>query len=156
MKRFTFALAAALILGALAISLPRFGSEVQATPVASPAGGTFGDACRNVTFKFKNEHNSGGKIKFQRIKYFNQANGDWQTEDVNNVECNQGATCATNGNNLRDSEGERLTKFRLIYKYLPTGAGANWSDEVESGVFEPNTPTCNANRQYGGSHWVIR
>jgi len=158
MRRITFALAIALILGALTISLPKFKSNVQANPVANPMAVSFGDACQNVRFKFTNKHHSGGKIRFQRIRYYNKANGNWQTEDVNNADCNQNATCTTTGNNLRDSEGEDLTKFRLVYKYLPTGAGANWSDEVESGDLAPTNPVCNANKTYGpGSQgWVIR
>jgi hypothetical protein len=118
----------------------------------------FGDACQNVSFKFTNRHNSGGQIKFQRIRYRNQANGDWQTEDINNITCNQGSTCTTTGNRLRDSEGENLTQFRLVYKYKPTGAGANWSDEVESSILRPTNATCRANKTYGpGSEgWVIR
>ncbi|MCI0391476.1 MAG: hypothetical protein MOB07_22265 [Acidobacteria bacterium] len=158
MKRITFTLALGLILSALAISVAKFESNVQANPVAIPAAVPFGDACQNVSFKFTNRHDSGGQIKFQRIKFLNRANGNWQTEDVNNVVCNQGATCTTTGNRLRDAEGEDLTKFRLVYKYKGTGAAANWSDEVQSGVLEPTNPTCNANKTYGpGSEgWVIR
>ena len=158
MKRVTFAVAAGLIFSSVAISLQSPQSSVHANPIARTAGAPAGDACRNVSFKFTNSHSSGGQIKFQRIKYFNQANGNWQTEDVTNVVCNQGGTCSTNGNNLRDSEGEALTRFRLVYKYKPTGAGANWSDEVESAVFEPGNSTCRANKTYGpGSQgWVIQ
>lgn len=147
-----FAFASALVVSAFTISLPNLESNVQASPAP------FGDACRNISFKFTNRHNSGGQIKFQRIKYFNQANGQWQTEDVNNLICNQGGTCVTNGNNLRDSEGENLTRFRLVYKYKPTGAGANWSDEVETGDFTPGNAQCRANKTYGpGSDgWVVR
>src|SRR5262245_9131902 len=117
MKRIMFALATALILGALAISLSKVDSNVQASPITKPVTVALGDACQNVRFKITNQHHECGQIKFQRIKYFNKANGAWQTEDVNNAVCNQGATCSTTGNNLRDSEGEDLTKFRLVYKF---------------------------------------
>jgi hypothetical protein len=158
MKRVTFAVAAGLIFSSLTISLSSPQSSVQAKPVSKTAGAPVGDACRNVAFKFTNRHNSGGQIRFQRIRFFNQANGDWQSEDVPNITCNQGATCTTNGNNLRDSEGENLTQFRLVYRYKPTGPGANWSDEVETGIFRPTNSTCRANKTYGpGSDgWVIQ
>jgi hypothetical protein len=151
-----FAFVSALIVSAFAVSLPNLESNVQAKPLSEPA--PFGDACRNVSFKFTNEHRSGGQIRFQRIKYYNQANGQWQTEDVPNTTCPQGSTCVTNGNNLRDSEGENLTKFRLVYKYKPASAGANWSDEVETGDLIPGNAQCRANKTYGpGSDgWVVR
>lgn len=157
MRRMMFALAAPLILGALTISLPQLESKAEASPVAEPVV-VFGDACRRVSFKFTNRHNSGGQIKFQRIRYYNRANGRWQSEDVSNLICNQGQTCTTNNNNLRDSEGEDITKIRLVFKYKPASAGANWSDEVQTGDLIPTNPTCNADRTYGpGSEgWVIR
>jgi hypothetical protein len=158
MKRILFALTAGIILSGLAISLLKFESNVHANPAAEPAAVPFGDACKNIRFKFTNQHHEGGQIQFQRIKYFNKANGSWQTEDVNNAICNQGATCTTTGNNLRDSEGEDLTKFRLVYKFKGKGAAANWSDEVESGDLAPTNPTCTANKTYGpGSQgWLIK
>ena len=156
MKRITFAIAVALILGAITIALPKLKSDVQANPVTKPAAPQIGpNACRSVTFRFRNNHRFGGRIRFQRIRYFRQANG-WQTEDVNNVECPNGATCETTNNNLRNSDGERLTRFILIYRYLPAGPAANWSGEVESGVFEPDQPVCTADRTYGGTQWAIR
>jgi hypothetical protein len=157
MKRIPFALAAGLIFFA-AMSLSKNESSLQANPVAKAAAVPLGDACQNVSFKFTNRHRSGGQIKFQRVQYKNRANGNWQTEDVNNVVCNQGATCTTSNNNLRDSEGEDLTRFRLVYKYKGTGAAANWSDEVSSVELTPTNPTCRANKTYGpGSEgWVIR
>jgi hypothetical protein len=140
------------------MSLSKNESGLQANPVAKAAAVPFGDACKRVSFKFTNRHNSGGQIKFQRIQYRNSVNTDWQTEDVNNVVCNQGATRTTSNNNLRDSEGVNLTKFRLVYKYKGPGAAANWSDEVISGVLTPTNPTCRADKTYGpGSEgWVIR
>jgi hypothetical protein len=113
------------------------------------------DACRNVKFKFTNKHDSGKSITVLKVKYFNKANGKWQTEDIANEVCAQGATCTTNGDNLRDAEGEDLTKFRFIYKY--TEQDGDLSDEVEGGDKVPDNPTCNANRTYGpGSDgWTI-
>jgi hypothetical protein len=157
MKRMTFAIVTALILGAITLGLPKLKIDVKANPVAKPAAAQIGnDACRRVSFRFRNMHNSGGRIRFQRIRYFNPENNRVQTENVNNVECAQGATCTTTDNNLRDSEGVRLTRFMLIYRFLPPGPGNNWSNEVESGWFVPNQPVCHADREYGGTQWVVR
>jgi hypothetical protein len=157
MKRMTYAIVTALILGAITPGLPKLKSDVKANPVAKPAAAQIGnDACRRVSFRFRNLHNSGGRIRFQRIRYFNTVNSREQTEDVNNVECPQGATCETTNNSLRDSEGVRLTRFMLIYRFLPPGQGNNWSNEVESDWFVPNQPICRADRVYGGTQWAIR
>jgi hypothetical protein len=116
--------------------------------ISGAANTTFAaDACKNVKFKFTNNHDSGKSITVLRVKYFNKANGQWQTEDIANKVCAQGATCTTGGDNLRDSEGEDLTKFRFIYKY--TEKDGDLSDEVEGGDKVPDNPTCNANRTYG-------
>lgn len=85
--------------------------------ISSSAIGHPSDACKNVKFKFTNKHNSGGTIEVRQVKYFNKANGEWQTEDVKHLDFSQGATCTTSGDNLRDSEGEELTKFRFVYRY---------------------------------------
>jgi hypothetical protein len=157
MKRITFALATALILGALTIALPKVKSDVKANPVAPSAALTFADPCTNVKARFKNQHYSGGQIKFQRIKFYNHDSGNWYTEDVNNLICNQDQLCTTAGNNLRDSEGENLTKFQLIYKYKGPGSAANWSGEVISPVFSvtAGNERCTANKMYGGPSWAV-
>jgi hypothetical protein len=133
-----------------------------------------GDVCKNVKFEVTNKHDSGEAILIKKVKYFNKANGKWQTEVVNqNVTlepeplnfvfpfekepgllCNQGATCTTNGNNLRDAEGEDLTKFRFVYKYAAAG---KWSGEVEGGDKIPENLTCHANKTYGAgrNNWKI-
>lgn len=136
-----------------------------------------GDACKNIMFKVTNKHDSGETILIKKVKYFNKANGKWQTEVVNQnltltlpdaeklqffpqvgkekgLACQYGATCKTQGDNLRDAEGEDLTKFRFIYKYMAAG---KWSGEVEGGDKVPDDPKCYANRTYGPgeSGWTI-
>jgi hypothetical protein len=157
MKKTTFAVATTLILGALTLALPKLKSEVKANPVGKPTAVPFIDPCTNVKVRFKNQHYSGGQIKFQRIKFLNRDSGNWYTEDVNNLICNQGELCTTTGNNLRDSEGEDLTKFQLIYKYKGPGAAANWSGEVTSPQFSVTEGNyrCAANRTYGGPSWTV-
>ena len=130
---------------------------VLAIVMASTAIAHAGDACKNVKFKFTNKHSAGGPIELRQVKYFNKANGSWQTEDVKHFECKQGYTCTTTGDNLRDSEGEALTKFRLVYRYKGPKDTDNWSDDVEGGDKEPDDPTCNANKTYPGGKntWTI-
>jgi len=136
-----------------------------------------GDACKNIKFKVTNKHDSGETILIKKVKYFNKANGKWQTEVVNQnltvtlpdteklqffpevgkekgLACKHGTTCRTQGDNLRDAEGEDLTKFRFVYKYMAAG---KWSGEVEGGDKVPDDPKCYANRTYGPgeSGWTI-
>lgn len=59
MKRITFAVAAALILGAATLALPKLKSDVRANPVAKPVAAPLGDACTNVKVRFKNQHYTG-------------------------------------------------------------------------------------------------
>jgi hypothetical protein len=115
------------------------------------------DTCKDVKFKFTNKHNSGGTIEMHQIKYFNKANGEWKTEDLNDIDCKQGKTCTTLGDNLKDAEGEELTKIRFIYRYKGTHSTDNWSDYVEGGDKVPDDPTCFANKTYGpgSSGWTI-
>ncbi|MDR4468786.1 MAG: hypothetical protein MRJ68_10885 [Nitrospira sp.] len=141
--------------------------------------GLAGDACKKVTFKVKNSHNSGEKILIKKVKYFNKANGKWQTEVVNQylynttgeegsptlnlvpfatkdgLECSHGYICETAGDNLRDAEGEDLTKIRFVYQYWAAGV---WSGELESKEFEPVNPTCTAGKTYSGGKnvWAIQ
>jgi hypothetical protein len=144
MKKTMTIIAIAVAVGFAAFSAMKFTptTTVKAAPF-------FGDACKNVKFKVKNQHNSGGQIEIRQVEYFNKANGKWQVEDIPNQVINQGATFTTNGDDLRDSEGEQITKIKYRYKYKPTGAGANWSDEIVSNEFVPSSPVCNAGRTYG-------
>jgi hypothetical protein len=125
--------------------------------ISSAAIAHAGDACKNVKFKYTNKHNSGGTIEVSQVKYFNKANGVWQTEDVHVFDCYQGKTCTTTGDNLGDSEGEDLTKFRFIYRYKGPKAADNWSDYIEGGDKLPDNPTCFANKTYGPGDkgWTI-
>ena len=144
---------------------------------AKPGVALAGDACKNIKFKVTNKHDSGEAILIKKVKYFNKANGKWQTEVVNQpvtltlpdpekwqffpqigkekgLICEQNRTCTTSGDNLRDAEGEKLTKFRFVYKYLAAG---KWSGEVEGGDKVPDDPECYANRTYGPGNlgWTI-
>lgn len=149
MKKTMTIIAIAIALGIATFSAFQFDTQITPNTTVKAAAPMFGDACKDVKFKFTNNHNSGGEIEVRQVKYYNKANGKWQNEDVNNVNCGKGKTCTTNGDNLSDSEGEQLTKIKFVYKYKPTGKGANWSDEVESTEFVPNNPTCNAGKTYG-------
>lgn len=149
MKKTMTLIAIAIAIGIATFTALNFDTKVTQNSTAQAAAPLFSDACKDVKFKFTNNHNSGGEIEVRAVKYFNKANGKWQNEDLNNLTCGQGQTWTTIGDNLSDSEGEQLTKIKFVYKYKPTGKGANWSDEVESTEFVPNNPTCNAGKTYG-------
>ena len=161
MKKIMFAVAAALILGAGITAVQKINSGVRANPVAKPAPAQIGpDACRNVRFKFTNERNDQAKIHIQQVKYYIQSKDRWRTENValpNGGYCNHGSTCTTSGNNLADSLDRDLTRFQIVYKYLPNTVGANWSGLVQTPELTPDNPRCSENRTYGpGSMgWTI-
>jgi len=161
MKRITFTVATALILGALTFALPKLRSNVQAKPVAGPAAPQIGgDACRRVKFKFTNNRTDSTKIRFVQIHYFNKSRNSWYDENVhldNNADCPLGNTCTTTGDNLPDAQGMDITKVRLRYQYFPKTKGANWSDEILSAEFTPASPSCGDDKIYGtGQGWKIQ
>ncbi|MFN7931451.1 MAG: hypothetical protein U0Y68_26685 [Blastocatellia bacterium] len=141
MKKTMTIIAIAIAVGIAAVSALKINS-LTTVQAAAPL---FGDACKNVKFTVKNQHNSGGQIEIREVQYFNKANGKWQTEQVANKTANQGATVTTNGDDLKDSEGEQITKIKFKYKYLPTGRGANWSMKSRARnlcrAARPATPT---------------
>ena len=151
MKRITFAIAIALVLGALTISLPKFKSNVQANPIAGPAAPQIGSkACKNVKFKFTNNRSDEATIRIEKVSYSLSGAGD-HTELVHTTnDCRPGLTCTTTGDNLPDADGRSVTNIQLHYKYLPKTTGSNWSGLVHT----PNQPNvsntvCNDSRTYG-------
>ena len=100
-----------------------------------------GDACRNVKFSITNQKNH--TITLTQVKYFNQANNRFQTENIRTVQCKAGATCVSRGDNLRDAEGEDLTRFVFVLK---NEGGENRHDTSVKGT---NNPRCNADKTYG-------
>lgn len=100
-----------------------------------------GDACRNVRFQIANQKDHA--ITVVQVKYFNQANNRFQTEAIRNVRCAAGATCTTKGDNLRDAEGEDLTRFVFVLK---NEGGEN---RHETGIKVSGSPRCGADKTYG-------
>lgn len=137
-------------------------TTVEAGSITKVSPASFGDACKNVKFQFKNNHSSANTILIFKVEYYNRANGKWQTEEISNgpgignghFNCRYNTTCTTLGDNLRDSEGEQITKVRFIYQFRK--ADGRWSDNITSRTFEPASPVCNANKTYGNSQgWTI-
>jgi len=153
MKKITIAIAATLVLSALTIALPKFRSNVQASPVASPAAPQIGGkACKNVKFRFKNNlATDKATIHIEKVSYYLEGVGN-KTELVHTSDdCKYGATCITTGDNLGDADGRDIKNIQLHYKYLPTNrVGANWSDLVHT-PNQPNVanPKCGDNTTYG-------
>jgi hypothetical protein len=162
MKRITFAVTTALILGALTLALPKLKSDAKANPVAKPAAPQIGpDACKNVKFQFKNNRSNGEIIRAQKIEYHQLVKNNWRTELVefstSNGECGNGSICTTKGDNLADSKGVQLDKIKLHFQWKSTKPGSNWSDTIVSSVktVASSEQVCTENKYYGGSEWII-
>jgi hypothetical protein len=151
MKRITFALAAALTLGALTLALPKLKSEVKAKPAANPAAPQLipgPKTCTNVKFKFTNMRSDKATIRIQKVTY--RMLGKDYTELVNTSnDCKYGSTCTTNGNNLPDADGRDLTSFHLVYKFLDPTIGSKWSSLVQTPALQADNPECSDDRVYG-------
>lgn len=130
------------------------GWTISGTPGPVPSGDSdaLRGACKDVTFVVRNGRNVAIRIK--KLKYFNRNENRWQTEDLQfgNVSlCEPGAMCSPGGaENLRDSEGDDLTKFIFLYEDI------NDSTLRESATFVPNIPLCRSGKEYGeGPGWTI-
>lgn len=107
---------------------------------ASTTVASAGDTCRNVHFQLVNQKDH--TITVAAVKYFNRVNNKLQTESIRNIDCRAGATCVTQGDNLRDAEGEDLTRFFFILK----NEGGENRHATSAKV--PADPQCRAGRVY--------
>lgn len=128
------------------------GDAGQTAADASNAGrASIADSCRNVKFRVTNGRNIS--IDLKQVKYYNASEGRWQTEDIKNSDerCDKGGVCILmQGEDLRDSEGDRLTKIIFVFKDV------NSNKTQESEAFVPTDPVCRAEKEYGhGQNWTI-
>ncbi len=154
MKKIILTIAIAVGMSVLGLTFLQSETKVSAGSLETSTF-NFGDACTNVTFSGKNLQNQNGQIKMKAVKVYNRASGTWYTIDLPGKVYAQGATFTTAANNVPDSEGEDLTKVKFIYQWKGTGRGAAWSSDVSSKEFNPASPTCNANKSFGGPNWEI-
>jgi hypothetical protein len=119
--------------------------------IATPA---MADVCNNVTF-FAHNPDPTDDIRIYRVRYHDLNSGNpntFHTENVDNITCVHGNTCATDPQDLggvgSPRENHDLTDIEFEFAFRQsdgTGWGArNWSS--------PNTPTdlnCTDNRNYG-------
>ena len=161
MRRITIAIAATLVLSALIIALPKFRTDVKASPVASPATPQT-TGCKNVMFSFKNGL-PNENIRVEKIEYRQFATGNWHTELISfsgNGECAYHALCNTTGNTLVVPAGVRLDQFNLYYKSKPSNGTAGWSALIGPIMFlpppDPAAQQCRDSKIYGGPTWVVR
>lgn len=99
------------------------------------------DSCRNISFTIKNERN--GDIEIKKVTYFNQDENRWQDEDVPNTEIKRGQSRKFGKEDLRDSEGDKITKIKFEF------VDKNDGQSKVSQVFVPGIPRCSAERNYG-------
>jgi len=155
MRKIMLTIAVAIAVGFIGFTFSGSTTEVQANSTDSiTSNNLLGDACKDVKFKVVNKHNKGGDIEVRAVKYYNRTNGKWQTEDVPNTIVRQDDILETDGDDLRDSEGENITSVIFVYRWKADRNG-NWSGEVDSKAFEPKDPICVARKTYGNSSWII-
>src|SRR3954465_14609525 len=124
----------ALVLGSVALGIPQ------------PATVYAGDACKRVKIQFKNERNT--RIKVTKVDYFNTTNNKIQTEHLT-LECPSGSTWPWSGQDLRDAEGEPLTRFVFYFNDQEKDGG--WSKvDIKTQPKIPANQTCSADRLYSG------
>lgn len=136
-----------------------FGVVVLA--LASSSAVDAGDACKDVKFKIKNQR--GTLIRITKIEYHNADNNKVQSEDINpNLECAGGATCTTNGDDLKDSEGVNLTNVVFFFDErsseiaLDVDKGPKWLPGGKTQAKVPADKKCRAGRTYSGDPvWTI-
>ena len=157
MRRITIAIAATLVLSALIIALPKFRTDVKASPATPQTTG-----CKNVMFSFKNGL-PNENIRVDKIEYRQFATGNWRTELISfsgNGECAYHALCNTTGNTLVVPAGVRLDQFNLYYKSKPSNGTAGWSALIGPIMFlpppDPAAQQCRDSKIYGGPTWVVR
>ena len=151
MKKISFAVATALIMGALMIALSKNKSDVYAEPAIEPGIQIGSDACKNVSFKFTNNRSDKATVRIEQVKYIENKAGSriQRTENVKSNDCKYGQTCTTTGDNLPDSLDRDLSDFQIVYRYLTKGSAANWSDLVQTPPRNADNPQCKNNRTYG-------
>lgn len=104
--------------------------------------------CKNVKFEYVNQHSSGQKIQVIKVEYWDNEDGKWRTEDVQNEDCAQGATCMTNGDDLAYVGNEAITKIKFHFQYWAAG---QWSGTVitsERSTSGMTSNTCVADKVY--------
>lgn len=115
------------------------------------AAGAF-DSCRNVSFQVKNSRSD--QIQITKVNYFNQNEDRWQSETIGSNICGSGVLCKFGYDDLRDSEGDRITKIYFEFK-ARRNSNASWSGPIRSQEFHPDDPQCRVGRQYGQADWII-
>lgn len=142
-----------------------YGSGTEWVIAAGGSGGTTNSDvdCKGVSFKITNGR--AGRIKLSKLSYFNLQAGEWRDEQLNGDECLEGQTCTVTHEfnllmrtpiSLKNANGHDITKVKFIYKFLSKARGSKWTSAIDSKIFEPIDPRCQAGREYGtGQKWTI-
>lgn len=115
----------------------------------SPAALAADDLCKNVSFRFSNDHRDRRAIKVIKVQYHNVVNDRNPTVELTATECNFGATCTTPGVDLKDVEGNNIKDIKFEYRYKERDG--DWSDRtmLGAGPYSDSRKECRANKTYG-------
>jgi hypothetical protein len=105
------------------------------------------DACKNVRFKFTNNHPTERAIQVTGVEYEDVVNNKKVSRKLTPVDCAFQATCVTGAEDLRDVEGNNIKNIRFVYKYRERDK--DWSDNTRTATFEATHKECRADRIYG-------
>lgn len=104
--------------------------------------------CKDVTFNVTNNHFEQRSIEIRSIKFRNpHKNGKLQTENVKNKVCYYGATCSTNGDNLKNADKVDLYNIQVVFRHK--NHDGTWSKEFITQPFMPTYRKCKKGKEYG-------
>ncbi|MEQ8275397.1 MAG: hypothetical protein RMA76_37585 [Deltaproteobacteria bacterium] len=126
----------------------------EAPQTATTEQGILGsNLCKDVDLIFTNsrERASGNvAIRVRRVKFSENANGPWRSEDFSNRVVGYGDTVTVDNQDLENSYNDDLEHWRIYYNVLqPNGT---WGSEVYQQVTHFGDSTC---RNYRGYSLVV-
>jgi len=98
--------------------------------------------CRSVDIKFRND--VPRSIKILKFEYYDVEDAKWRTENVGNFFQIQGATSGKMDESLEYVGNERISKFRVHYKWCgvqnANGQCSGWQKGSYTSVATPGIP----------------
>ncbi len=91
------------------------------------------DACKGTDIFITNMRERNGDrtaIDVDFVEFYSVSEGAWKTEGLTNRVVSYGTDELWLNQDLANAENDEISRFRVHYKYLPSGPGANWSSRV--------------------------